>query len=113
MIKITPKTYGYHEEIFSFDTKTEDIKSYSSLHEVIAAKTGKKDAHANFIKKSKQKLSFDDLVDLSEANKFSLSKYNKKIYSSNDIEGMSKKPSNKGGLTKKSKFLNISDYVPK
>jgi 6-phosphofructo-2-kinase/fructose-2,6-biphosphatase 2 len=33
VIKITPQTYGYQEEIFSFNTDTGDIKSYPSLSE--------------------------------------------------------------------------------
>lgn len=33
VIKITPQTYGYQEEIFSFNTETGDIKSFPSLHE--------------------------------------------------------------------------------
>lgn len=109
MIKITPQTYGYQEEIFAFDTETGTIKSYPSLHEMVAATSGKKDAHMSFIKRSKQKLSFDDVVDLTDADKGfgGLTYSNKKIYSTNDIVSMQgEKP--KSGLKRvgRSKFAN-------
>jgi hypothetical protein len=109
VIKITPQTYGYQEEIFAFNTETGTIKSYPSLHEMMAATSGKKEAHMSFIKRSKQKLSFDDLIDLSDSDRGfeGLTYANKKIYSTNDIVSMQgEKP--KSGLKRvgRSKFGN-------
>eukprot|EP00117_Sycon_ciliatum_P038811 scpid78340/ scgid28781/ 6-phosphofructo-2-kinase/fructose-2,6-bisphosphatase; 6-phosphofructo-2-kinase; Fructose-2,6-bisphosphatase len=48
VIKVTPQTYGYTEERFTLDPDTGEIKKAKLL-----------DSHQSFIKKSKQKLSFD------------------------------------------------------
>jgi len=111
LIKITPQTYGYKEEIISFDTETNKITKYDTLHEKIAFDAGKKGLHLEFIKKSKQKLSFDDVVDLSgnSAELDSSSAFDKKIHSSNDIFGMGQEKVKSGGLKRaKSKFKDIA-----
>ena len=61
VLKITPQTYGYQEEIFSFDINTGNIKTFSTLEEKYEAESGKTERHKNYVKKSKQKLSFDDI----------------------------------------------------
>mmetsp|Transcript_32617 Transcript_32617/g.28872 ORF Transcript_32617/g.28872 Transcript_32617/m.28872 type:complete len:149 (+) Transcript_32617:1224-1670(+) len=61
IIKITPQTYGYQEEIFSFDIETEEIKSYPSLNAKLLAGSEKKESHRDYITQSKQKLSFDTI----------------------------------------------------
>lgn len=107
LVKITPQTYGYQEEIFSFNTETESVTSYSSLQDLLVANSGQEENKSNLIKTKKQKLSFDD-ADLSGANKEfgELSKLGKKTYSSNDIVEMQEKLIKKKGLKKSSKFVN-------
>lgn len=64
IVKITPQTYGYQEEVYSFDIDTGEITTYQNLDEKCQADAGStKNLHENYIRKSKQKLSFDD-VDL-------------------------------------------------
>lgn len=60
MIKITPQTYGYKEEIFSFDTETDKITSYPTLSDKIIAESAQKDKKIIDVVKRAQRLSFDE-----------------------------------------------------
>mmetsp|Transcript_15915 Transcript_15915/g.18441 ORF Transcript_15915/g.18441 Transcript_15915/m.18441 type:complete len:113 (-) Transcript_15915:3-341(-) len=107
LIKITPHTYGFQEEIFSFDTEADSVTSFPSLQDLLLKKSGQEDSTVNLMKTKKQKLSFDD-ADLSAANKEfgEISKLGKKTYSSNDIVEMQEKLVKKKGLKKSAKFVN-------
>ena len=104
VIKITPQTYGYKEEVFGFDTDEEKITSYPSLSDKIMAESEQKDVDIKAIVKKVQRLSFDD-ADLSNINDKlnTSSKLSRKIFSSHDIIGMQDKVPKKG-LKRTNKF---------
>ena len=109
VIKITPQTYGYKEEIFSFDTETGKITSYPSLNDKLIADSIQKHIEIKGITRKVQRLSFDD-TDISDINNElnSASKIGRKIFSSHDVFSMQDKPipTAKKGLKRVNKFSN-------